>query len=237
MGTAERKQRERELRKKQILKAAEKIITKKGMQNTTMDEIAESCELSKGTLYLYFRNKEELIFSLLIMVLDNFIKIMETNLKKHETFRERFSSIGESYLEFYHKYPYQFKIMNHAPEQHPEVEHTSRELESELMESETRLWGLVESVLQEGIDVGLIRPDVNPLEIGISLWASSNGMIQIMEHIRSDSKNCLDANGGIVDENCYTAKFLKMDFEKMLRSLWDAVSNSILVNPMLVGGR
>jgi AcrR family transcriptional regulator len=237
MGTAERKQRERELRKKQILKAAEKIITKKGMQNTTMDEIAESCELSKGTLYLYFKNKEELIFSLLIMILDNFIKIMESNLKKQDSFQSRFATIGESYLEFYHKYPYQFKIMNHAPEQHPEIEHTARELESELMARNTKVWSMVESVIQEGIDIGLIRKDINPLEIGISLWASSNGMIQIMEHIKSDAQNCLDANGNLPKGDLYTAKFLTMDFEKMLRNLWDAVNNSMFIKPTTSGGR
>jgi AcrR family transcriptional regulator len=231
MGTAERKQRERELRKKQILKAAEKIITKKGMQNTTMDEIAESCELSKGTLYLYFKNKEELIYSILIMILDNFIKIMEGNLKKQESFQSRMTSIGESYLEFYHKYPNQFKIMNHNPEQHPEIEHTARELESELMVRNTKLWSMVENVLQEGIELGLIRKDVNPLEIGVALWASSNGMIQIMEHIKSDTQNCMKANGCIPEGDIYTAKFIKMDFEKMLSSLWDAVNNSILVKP------
>ncbi len=231
MGTAERKQRERELRKKQILKAAEKIITRKGMQNTTMDEIAESCELSKGTLYLYFRNREELIFSLLIMTLDNFIKIMESNLKKQDSFQSRFVCIGESYLEFYHKYPYQFKIMNHSPEQHPEIEHPSRELESELMASSAKLWSMVEGVIQEGIDIGLIRKDVNPLEVGISLWASSNGMIQLMEHIKADAKNCMDAEGNFPEGNPYSAIFMAMDFEQMLRNLWNAVNQSILVNP------
>ena len=196
-----------------------------------MDEIAESSELSKGTLYLYFKNKEELILSLLIVTLDTFRKIMEHNLKKQDTFQSRFSCIGESYLEFYHKYPYQFKIMNHVPDHHPEIEHNARELESELMASSTKLWSTVEGVIREGIDIGLIRKDVNPLEIGIALWASSNGMIQLMEHIKADMKRCMDENGCLPEGNKYAPQFMTMDFEKMLRSLWEAVNNSILVKP------
>ncbi|HNX00704.1 MAG TPA: TetR/AcrR family transcriptional regulator [Candidatus Cloacimonadota bacterium] len=231
MGTAERKQREKELRKKQILKAAEKIITRKGMLSTTMEEIAESCELSKGTIYLYFKNKEELNLSILIMVLENFTRIMEKNLKKLNTFEERLRSIGESYLEFYKNYPGDFKIMNHNPEQHPEIEHSSRELERDLLATSSKLWGVVENVIREGMDLGLIRKDIDPLEIGISLWASSNGMIQIMEHIRSDAQRGVHEKSNIEEMDEYSRRFMGMDFEQMLRNLWAAVNNSILVKP------
>lgn len=232
MGTAERKQRERELRRKQILKAAEKIITRKGMQNLTMDEIAESCELSKGTLYLYFKNKEELIISILIMTLDTFIRIMEGNLKKQSTFQERIRCLGESYLEFYKKYPAQFKIMNHNPEQHPEMQHTALELEKELMGRNAKLWSIVENVIREGMDLGLIRKDINPLEIGICLWASSNGMIQVMEHVHSDMKRNERSTGSTQEVDEYSMRFLEMDLEKMLRQLWEAVNSSIFIHPL-----
>ena len=59
MGTKERKEREKEVRKKTILEAAKTVFFQKGFQGTTMDQIAEVAELSKGSLYLYFPSKEE----------------------------------------------------------------------------------------------------------------------------------------------------------------------------------
>lgn len=60
MGTKERKERERKRRKDQILTAAIELIEEQGFERTTMDEIAERAELSKGTLYLYFKDKSTL---------------------------------------------------------------------------------------------------------------------------------------------------------------------------------
>lgn len=48
-------------RKSQILNAAEIVFAEKGFQKTRMDDIAEKTGLAKGTLYLYFKSKEELI--------------------------------------------------------------------------------------------------------------------------------------------------------------------------------
>ncbi len=60
MGIEERKQREKEERYNVIVDAAETVIFSKGIEQATMEEIAREAELSKGTLYLYFRSKNEL---------------------------------------------------------------------------------------------------------------------------------------------------------------------------------
>ena len=60
MGTSERKEREKLQRRQEIIDSAEKVFFSKGFGNTTMDDIASEAELSKGTLYLYFKSKEEL---------------------------------------------------------------------------------------------------------------------------------------------------------------------------------
>ena len=64
MGIQERREREKEQRRNEILDAAEKVFFSKGFNNATMDEVAETAELSKGTLYLYFKNKEDLYFAI-----------------------------------------------------------------------------------------------------------------------------------------------------------------------------
>ncbi|MBW2261622.1 MAG: helix-turn-helix transcriptional regulator [Deltaproteobacteria bacterium] len=66
MGTLDRRKREKDRRRNRIIKAAEKVLFAKGYQAATMDDVATEAELGKGTLYLYFKNKEELILALLV---------------------------------------------------------------------------------------------------------------------------------------------------------------------------
>jgi len=60
MGISERKEREKERRRQDIILAAEKVFFSKGFDKSTMDDVAVQAELSKGTLYLYFKSKVEL---------------------------------------------------------------------------------------------------------------------------------------------------------------------------------
>lgn len=60
MGIKERKEREKSRRRDQILDAAIELTGQQGFEKTTMDEIAEKAELSKGTLYLYYKDKSSL---------------------------------------------------------------------------------------------------------------------------------------------------------------------------------
>jgi len=60
-----RRERERLMHRKEIMDAAVEVFSKKGFFNATLDEIAQKAEFSKGTLYLYFSSKEELLYSIL----------------------------------------------------------------------------------------------------------------------------------------------------------------------------
>ncbi|MEM9196019.1 MAG: TetR/AcrR family transcriptional regulator [Myxococcota bacterium] len=61
MGVAERRERERAERRAAILQAAGRVLDADGFDGMTMDTVASAAELSKGTLYLYFRSREALI--------------------------------------------------------------------------------------------------------------------------------------------------------------------------------
>lgn len=59
-----RREREREYRLRTILSAAETLFAEKGFHNTSVDEIADQAEVSVGTVYFYFKNKEALLIRL-----------------------------------------------------------------------------------------------------------------------------------------------------------------------------
>ncbi len=60
MNRTEQKNKKREHRRELILSSAIELIEDQGFKDTTMDEIADKSDISKGTLYLYFRDKAEL---------------------------------------------------------------------------------------------------------------------------------------------------------------------------------
>jgi AcrR family transcriptional regulator len=64
-------------RKSQILTAAEEVFTEKGFDQARMDDIAEQTGLSKGTLYLYFKSKDDLIIAILDRLFQREFRQME----------------------------------------------------------------------------------------------------------------------------------------------------------------
>jgi AcrR family transcriptional regulator len=74
MATTERKQREKKQRRNEIINAAEKLFYAKGFDKVTMDEIADAVELSKGSLYLVFRNKDALFFAIVARVHQEYLR-------------------------------------------------------------------------------------------------------------------------------------------------------------------
>ncbi|MFX1452616.1 MAG: TetR/AcrR family transcriptional regulator, partial [Promethearchaeota archaeon] len=53
-----RREREKEQRREDIIDAAEKLFLTQGFENTTMKQIANEAEYSKGTLYNYYKSKD-----------------------------------------------------------------------------------------------------------------------------------------------------------------------------------
>jgi len=64
-GSVRRRQREKELRRQAILSAAEKLFARNGYRKTRIEDIAELAEVSVGSVYAYFENKEELLVHVL----------------------------------------------------------------------------------------------------------------------------------------------------------------------------
>lgn len=80
MGIQERKQREKEERQESILEAAKVLFYQQGFHDTTMAQIAKQAELAKGTLYLYFKSKEELAATIIYRTLSAFHDYIKANM-------------------------------------------------------------------------------------------------------------------------------------------------------------
>src|SRR5579859_3613513 len=61
---AVRREEEKERRRAEILDAAEALYARKGWDALTMDQVARSARLSRALVYVYFRDKEDLLFAI-----------------------------------------------------------------------------------------------------------------------------------------------------------------------------
>ena len=105
MGIIERKTREKESRRLQILEAAKKIFSSKGYNSATMEEIADAAELSPGTLYIYFKNKEELHTFLSIDMLKHIAEDVEAVAQNDELPEMKLDNLRDVFIAVYEQDP------------------------------------------------------------------------------------------------------------------------------------
>jgi AcrR family transcriptional regulator len=101
MGVKERRAREGTARLDAILSAAEKVFARDGYQQARMEDIAETAELAKGTLYYYFKSKDEIFALLLERESRKVFDEVRRRIPAASTFREALDQTVLFYLEYF----------------------------------------------------------------------------------------------------------------------------------------
>ncbi|MCA1794396.1 MAG: TetR/AcrR family transcriptional regulator [Desulfotignum sp.] len=198
MGIYERKQREKQRRRKDIINAAQKIFSVKGFNSATMEEIASAAELSPGTIYLYFKNKEELHTSLSIDILKYLsIQIHKVvNLDIHV--EEKIERFRDVFIDLYDHDPNILINLFHL--QSGETLHNlSDEVMEQLKQNSAQAHGAIIQVIKEGIEKGIFI-DEHPVAMADVLWGSYAGVV-----LWVDSKKKLNNQKDFVKSTLITA--------------------------------
>jgi AcrR family transcriptional regulator len=101
MGIKERRKREGTARLDGILAAAEKVFARDGYQRTRMEDIAETAELAKGTLYYYFKSKDEIFARLLERESHKVFEEIRRRIPEDSSFRDALDQTVLFYLEYF----------------------------------------------------------------------------------------------------------------------------------------
>ncbi len=178
MGITERREREKQQRRNDIIDAAEKIFFDKGLDSSSMDDVAEMAELSKGTLYLYFKSKEELYLAIHLrgnqILRDMFVEAV----KSPVTGLEKTRAVGIAYIDYYHKYPDYFNALIYY-ESRPIDFEENNSVAQECMLLGRETLEILATAIQQGIEDGSIRSSIDPIKTAVSLWGQTTGIIQI----------------------------------------------------------
>ena len=110
MGTKERRAREKEQLRRQILSAARELFVNEGYENVSMRKIANKIEYSPTTIYLYFKDKAALLDSVCKETLLDLLNTLELLNRDKSNPVETLRKSGKAYVEFGLKYPQDYKL-------------------------------------------------------------------------------------------------------------------------------
>jgi len=206
--------------------AGELLFIRNGFRNTTMDQIANHCEIARGTVYLYFKNKYELFVELIIKSLESFTRNIRENLLSTNNVEEKLKVVGKCYLDLYRKNRNGFFLMNFH-DTYGSEDIVPQEKIHYLMQKNQELWNIIVEIIEEGKKLGIFRSDVNSNETSVLLWSASNGIIMTMDHMTQEHKpedmKCVQD----IDSSEFMNTFVKMDYISLLYRIWDVILNSI----------
>jgi AcrR family transcriptional regulator len=160
MGTAERRERQRQTLREQILNAARELFTELGYEAVTMRKIAEKIEYSPTTIYLHFSDKRALVNELCSM------DFLELGKRFHALEAEpnpirRLKGIGTAFLLFARGWPNHYRMMFMTP--HPPVAVEDRRIEKG--NPEVDAWAFLKGTIAEAQQRGMLRTDLGGPEV------------------------------------------------------------------------
>jgi len=184
-------------RKSQILNAAETVFTEKGFEKTRMDDIAKETGLGKGTLYLYFKSKEELITTTIGRIFQNVFKQLSVPDRDDLSASETLLKFTEDAILDYQK---MLRVMPIAYEflalsfRNPVARKAMQAYFDNYMKH-------IIPILRRGVDSGEFRQvDVQDVAIAagaifegtILLWTYDRNKVDVARHIRTGIHLLLD---------------------------------------------
>ena len=86
-----------------ILRAAEEVFSRKGYDQTTLDEIVRIADTGKGTVYKYFKNKEMLFYTLVRQKNDELMVELNAVYADHKSFQERMLGYARTLVSFFYR--------------------------------------------------------------------------------------------------------------------------------------
>lgn len=104
-----------------ILDAAYELFGSGGFYETKMSEVAEQAGIAKGTVYLYFKSKEELFMAVTRRDCEGFLIQLQEKLKDSEALAGKLSIIAKHHMNYYYERKRHTKLFFRAPNNNPEL--------------------------------------------------------------------------------------------------------------------
>ena len=188
-----RKETEKKMREQYIIDIAEKLFLEKGIVNTTMDDIASKSELSKTTVYTFFRSKDELEILVYQKIHTLKMKYLVLEMKKKSNPYDKLLAFGNAYRNFFIENPSHLQFQIRQDYQGINKDKIRKDILvnlNDFLDSDTKY---MNSIFMQGVDEGVFRKDLHPDKMFelfyLVLRAALNQTLIVDNEILSSSAN------------------------------------------------
>ena len=165
-----------------ILTAARELFETKGVQETTMDDIALQADYSKSTIYVYFQSKEDIYNSIVVDYLDALIGKLTTDFETDDSFEQSYYKLCESLVVFCERYPKYYASLMFEEKATNSRKKAVNVLPAILQE----LYNLVELLIEKGKKNKTLAASLDVKSTVLYLWSALSGIIQISEQKKKE---------------------------------------------------
>ena len=165
----------REFRVREILDATCRVVSQHGFQGATVNRVAEEAKIAKGTIYLYFRKKEELLKAAVEQGMENFTNQVQAEVEEVSAPLEKIVRLVEAVLklsdtnrDFFKMLLLERNLLAASPG-HPEASH--------MLDLYLDYIRFIEDTIREAVDAGVLRPH-NTEASAFALSESMRGCFQ-----------------------------------------------------------
>jgi AcrR family transcriptional regulator len=155
MEKLSRKEREYQARREEILRAAERVFAQNGFHNSTVAEIAKESEFAIGTLYQFFKNKEELYYTMMIEKFDLLYNTLLTEVGKNTKCFEKLNCLVgvvlafiEQNVDFFKIFTWELNVLN---------SNMNHNLKDQLITKHFAYSKLISDVINKGLQEGVLK--------------------------------------------------------------------------------
>lgn len=160
-----------------ILSAAKELFEAKGVEKTTMDDIAELADYSKSTIYVYFKSKEDIYNSIVREYIDVLTGELELCMGDDKDFETSYYNLCECLVGFEEKYPkYYASLMGEE-----KTTNSRKKLDKSTKDISAELNVLIEKLLKKGLKCNALRQDLELRPTVLYIWSAISGIIQVAD--------------------------------------------------------
>lgn len=155
----------KEMKKKVILDAAEKIIAQRGFLEMTMDQVAREADVAKGTVYIYFKNKNSLCAAVNARLNREMNEVVKEKMDLCKTGSEKIVASGTGVVEFSLKNPQKWNVL--AELHQMKFEDPTDPNVLMFLQEVNEMVQMMAEAYRQGIKEGAIRRDLDPVATSI----------------------------------------------------------------------
>ena len=155
-------QNPRNEKRTRIIDAAVEVFAAKGYRSARISDIARTAGVADGTIYLYFRNKEDLLLTIFEEKMELVLKELENNLEQHSDPLERIKVFAETHFTLLQTHPALAQVFQ------VELRQSTRFLTDYRPEPLWAYLDVFEALIKEGQEAGVLRRDV---DLFFTKWA------------------------------------------------------------------